>query len=361
MLTIPYHSVIIFKNGGVFMKKVTSTDVANLAGVSQTTVSFVLNNRTDISISEETRNKVLEAAKKLNYLPGTFSKSPKTGITKTIGLIVPNFSNMYYPMLIQNVEKHLANEGYNLLICDTNRNQADEKYYLRFLWESGVDGVIFAFTPSDYRYINSFSKKIPIVILGETDNRYKVPTIELDSIKSGGLIARHLLELGHRKIALLSTPINNISLSRSKRLSGIEKELQKYGDQVEFIVKTADYEHEFTNSAFETEIGYQLANDLLSKTKVTAIIGINDMLAFGAIEAVKDIGASVPEDIAVCGFDNLYLSKTVSPGITTVDHMISERCQNAVTVILDMLKHRNSQIIKVVYEPQLIIRKSTQK
>ena len=343
------------------MKKVTSCDVARLAGVSQTTVSFVLNNRTDISISEKTRQKVLDAAKQLNYISGTFSNQSKTGISKTVGLLVPNLSNLYYPMLIQSVQKHLTDEGYNLLICDTNRRETEEKYYLRFFEESGVDGIIFAFTPSDHNYANSLAKRIPMVVLGETDNRYKIDAIELDSVTSGGLIARHLLDLGHKNIAYITTPTNNISLSRSKRLQGIKDEIEAYGKEIEFTVKTAKFEHEVTDSAFETEIGYQLTCELLKETEITAIIGVNDMLAFGAIQAIRDNGYSVPEDIAVCGFDNLHISKTVSPGITTVDHMISKRCHSAVTTLLDLIRNHEKEVVKIVYEPQLIVRKSTVK
>lgn len=339
------------------MKKVTSTDVAKLAGVSQSTVSFVLNNRTDISISQQTRKKVLDAAKKLNYVSGNFGDSPKANNSKTIGLIIPNFSNQYYPMLLQNMERFISANGYSLLICSTNRREPDERYYLRFFEEIGVCGVIFGFTPKDYSYLNKYSKRLPIVIIGETDERYKIHTVGLDSTISGSLAARHLLELGHKKIAFLTTPTDSISLSRKKRLSGIEQEIKRQG--AELIVKCTEFEKETSDTSFETEHAYELATSLIKKEKVTAIIGVNDMMAYGAIQAIQSLGLSVPRDISVCGFDNLYLSRFVTPGITTIDHQISKRCESAASIIIDMIENKQQTILKMIYEPQLIVRNST--
>lgn len=341
------------------MKKVTSTDVARLAGVSQTTVSFVLNNRLDISISQQTRKKVLDAAKQLKYVPGSFGEAPKSNNSKTIGLIVPNFSNQYYPMLLQNMEKYISSSGYSLLICSTNRREPDERYYLRYLEENGVNGVIFGFTPKNYSHLNKFAKQLPMVIIGETDDRYKIHTVGLDSAISGKLAAKHLLELGHKKIAFLTTPTDNISLSRKKRLLGVEQEIKRHGGDCKLIVKSSEYEKEAIDKNFETELGYELTTELIKKQKVTAIIGVNDMVACGAIQAIGDMGLSVPSDISVCGFDNLYLSQFVTPGITTIDHLISKRCQSATSIITDMIENRQQTILKMIYEPQLVVRNST--
>lgn len=339
------------------MKKVTSTDVAKLAGVSQSTVSFVLNNRTDISISEYTRKRVLDAAKQLNYVIGGFTRT-NSGKTKTIGMMIPNFSNPYYPMLVRFIQKHLYENGYNLLVCSINRIKAEEKYYLRFLAEHGVDGVIFGFTPSDYAYVNSYSKKLPLVIVGETDERYKVPAIELVSAKSGALVADYLTKLGHRKIAFISTPIDSISLSRKKRLEGIKQALGNFAD-CELYVKIAEHEMETFDSDFDTQAGFMLTKELLNEREVTAIIGVNDMVAYGAMRAVSEFSMKVPADISICGFDNLYLSKIVNPDITTVDHLISERCRSAVLAIIDMIEQNHRNLFKMVYEPKLIVRGST--
>lgn len=340
------------------MKKITSSDVAKLAGVSQSTVSFVLNGRTDISISDETHKKVFDAAKQLNYVIGGFTKAPKSSKTKTIGMMIPNLSNPYYPMLVQLIQKYVSENGYNLLICSINRIKSEEKFYLRYFAEHDVDGVIFAFTPDDPGYVNSYSKRLPVVILGEADKRFKIPTIELDSTKSGGLIADYLTGLGHKKIAFITTPINSITLSRKKRLEGVKKALENSGEH-DFYVKAAEYEREIFDSDFDKETGYQFTKELLSEKSVSAIIGVNDMVAYGAMCAVLDLGIKVPEDISICGFDNLYLSKIVSPGITTVDHLISERCRRAVLVIIDMIEKHNREVFRMVYEPKLIIREST--
>jgi LacI family transcriptional regulator len=161
----------------------------------------------------------------------------------------------------------------------------------------------------------------------------------------------------------MSLPIHSagtvFSRSRRKRLSGVEEVVKRNGSEYELVVKTAEYEKEFSDSAYETEVGYELTKQLFKKHQVTAIIWVNDMLAYGAIRAIGDIGLSVPDDISVCGFDNLYLSHIVNPGITTVDHLISQRCQSAVSLIIGLIEKRNKDIFKIFYEPQLVIRSST--
>lgn len=339
------------------MKKVTSSDVAKRAGVSQSTVSFVLNGRADIAISESTRRRVLEAAKQLNYIPGGFS-APVCGGSKTVGVLVPNLSNPYYPMLVQTLETCAAANGYTLLICNTSRREPDERYYLRRFAENGADAVILGFTPADCGYVNTYARTLPVLILGETDEHCRVPTIGLNSEKAGILAAEHLLSLGHKDIAFLTTPPASISLSRKKRLVGVQTALKKRTD-CRLTVKAAAYERESADSAFEAEIGYRMMRELLKETRVSAVIGVNDMVAFGALQALTDGGISVPEQVSLCGFDNLYLSQIVSPGITTVDHALPECCRAALSAVIDCSMYRQQNIFRMEYEPRLIVRRST--
>lgn len=340
------------------MKKVTASDVAKLAGVSQATVSFVLNSRIDISISQATRDKVIEAAKKLNYIPGTFSPVKTREKTKTIGLLVPTLSNPYYPMLVSVLENYASNRGYSLLVCNTNRRMADECFYLRTLYDAGVDGVMFGLTPHDPAYVNSFSEKLPIIVIGETDEHHKIPSIGFDSVLCGRMMTEHLIELGHRKFGFITTPIDNIAIGRKKRMEGVIKTIEEHKD-CEVIVKIADHENELYDGTYEVEVGYQMAKELAKNKEITAIIGANDIIACGIIQYLQDSGISVPEQVSVAGFDNITLSEMVRPKITTIDYMLYQRCKLATLAMIDMIDRNECCVFKTEYMPQLVIREST--
>lgn len=343
------------------MKKPTSRDVAKLAGVSQSTVSFVLNNRADMAISEQTRQKVLKAAKELDYAPNVYVKRIKSQQSKLIGLLIPTITNPYYPMLTQYIEEYSVAKGYNVLLCNTYRKRETEEFYLNLLSEKQVDGIIYGFTPNFSQHLLKINERIPVVIIGEKNDNLNINTIALNSFRAGELVAQHLVELGHKNIAYISSPLNGLSLSRQKRLQGIMSKLKEYGLERNIIVKSEDYEQESSNSTYEIEIGYDLTLKLLDESKVTAVIGVNDMVAFGALNAITHRGLKVPDDVSVCGFDNIYLSKMLQPKITTVDHYTSHRSKMAVDVLVENSNHSDTSVFRVEYDPQLIIRESTGK
>lgn len=341
------------------MKKPTSRDVAKLAGVSQSTVSFVLNSRKDIIISEQTRQKVLEAVKQLNYMPNQFAKGLKTNKSNLIGLIVPTITNPYYPMLTQHIEEYAASRGYNILLCNTYRKIDNEEFYLNLMAEKSVDGIIYGFTPSFPQIALNISTRIPVVIIGEKHEGIKISTVALNSFMAGQLVAQHLVELGHKKIAFVTSPLNGLSHSRQQRLQGIISKLKEHGLEKHLIVKAESYENESNDSTYEIEVGYKLTTALLVQKEITAIIGVNDMVAFGALNAVRDHGLKVPDDISICGFDNIYLSRVIHPNITSVDHYAAQRSRLAVDILIDKSNNEANKVYRVEYEPQLVVREST--
>ncbi len=343
------------------MKKATSVDVAKMAGVSQSTVSFVLNNKADVTISEATKTKVLEAAKKLNYVPNSFAKGLKTNQSKLIGLMIPTVTNPFYPMLTQSIEEYAASKGYNVLLCNTYRRIDKEKFYLDLLLEKAVDGIIYGFTPNFNEHVSNIARQLPVVIVGEKDENVKINTIGLNSFNAGELVSQHLIDLGHKKIAFISTPLTKTSLSRQKRLNGVIYTMKKNNLENNLIIKAQTEERETYDSTYEIETGYDLTSSLLAETEVTAVIGVNDMVAFGALNAIIQKGRKVPQDMSVCGFDNIYLSKMIKPGITTVDHFTSHRSKLALDLLIDRISGRTDNIYRIEYEPLLVIRESTAK
>ncbi len=341
------------------MKKATSRDVAKLAGVSQTTVSFVINNTPNVSVSEETRKKVLYAARELNYVPNSFAKGLKTKKSKLIGLIVPTMINPFYPMLAQKIQEYASAKGYSVLLCSTNRIPEKEQEYLELLVEKSVDGIIYTFTPHFLSKVTRLSQQIPIVLVGEKSDKINLNTISLNGFRSGQLVAQHLVELGHRKIAYIMSPVTTVSLARVKRLEGIRATLREHGLENGLIVRTASYDG-FNEGKLEIEAGYQLASELIRETDITAIIGVNDMVALGVVSCILNEGKlRIPDDISVCGFDNIYLSDMIRPKITTVDYFTIYQCKLAVDMLIENPSNDFTDVLKVENEPRLIKREST--
>jgi len=339
------------------MKRVTSRDVAKYAGVSQSTVSFVLNDREDIKISESTKHKVVSAAKALNYSP---LKNRKNGEgSNLIGIMVPTVTNPFYPMLTKEIEEYAAAQGFKTLLCNTYRKIENEKFYLNLLAEIHIDGIVYGFTPSFPEVTSAISEYVPIVIIGEKQDDCPIDTLALNSFMAGRLVAGHLYGLGHRKVAFVSSPLNGLSLSRQKRLQGVVSVFHDYGSDEYPIVKAESFEREADDGAYEIELGYKLTRELLADTDITAIIGVNDMVAFGAIHAIQDMKLKVPDDISVCGFDNTYISKTAYPKITTVDHFTAQRSRLAMNILIDKIRKVENKRYRVEYEPDIIIREST--
>jgi len=339
------------------MNKITSRDVAKYAGVSQSTVSFVLNDRKDIMISEQTKQKVIEAAKALNYSPVKNKRGGER--TNLIGIMVPTVTNPYYPMLTKQIEECAAAQGFKTLLCNTYRKIENERFYLNLLAEIRVDGIVYGFTPSFPDVTSAISEYVPTVIIGEKQDDCKIDTLALNSFMAGHLIAGHLLDMGHSKVAFVTSPPDGLSLSRQKRLQGVISRFKEQGLYKNPIVKTESFESEIDDGAYEIELGYRLTRELLDETDITALIGVNDMVAFGAIHAIRDSGLKVPDDISVCGFDNTYISKMAFPKMTTVDHFTAQRSRLAMDILTGKIRKTENKLYRVEYEPQIIIRESS--
>lgn len=352
------------------MKRVTSIDVAKLAGVSQSAVSQILNNKSNTSFSQETVNKVIEAANQLNYKLNLISSVNKRERNHLIAVIVPTMSNPYYPLLAQAIEENVVANGYNVILLNTQRNVNTEKYYLELCSNKLVDGLIYCFTPSSPQLIQSVNQTLPVVIVGEKDDSLNIDTIGLNSYKSGMLVAEHLVNLGHKDIAFVSPQVNRTSYSRRKRLNGVIDKLKESNLEKNLVTKIYNEEQEsISEGAFDLNVGFELTNRIINENKVTAIIAVCDMVACGVLKALNKNRIKVPDEISVCSFDNIFTSSIVTPNLTTIDHCIQHRSKVAVDIILEKVENSNKlnfshiddyqSVYKIEYEPQLIIREST--
>lgn len=338
--------------------KVTTNDIAKAAGVSQATVSLVLNNNTKISISSETRALVLKTAEKLGY---KFKKRGKSIDQSTVvGLLVPTLSNLYYPFLAQNVESYAKTLGLTIVMQNTMRSEESEMRSFNYLRSIGVKGIISLFTPKA-----PIPEDIPCVVVGEKPSNMEVDTVKLNSFVSGQVAAEHLISLGHQDIAFVSTPFTNITEARNNRKDGILSKMEEagLGERLHVFVDEEE-ENDNLDSTYEFDCGERLTERLLKECPhCTAIIAVNDMTAMGCISALNRHKVRIPEDMAICGFDNLYLDQLMSPQLTSVDQMAFHGCKVGLGILLEKMKNlsKEESSVYLEYKPKLYVRGSTVK
>lgn len=334
-------------------------DVAKLAGVSQSTVSFVLNNA-PITISDDVKKKVYDAVDELNFIPRSKVKNYTKPSDCIIALFIPNASNFFYMELIKSVGTVASTKGYRLIVINTNRDILTEQYYFKLMVNMKIAGIIYGFTPTfeDVQKIRSFN--IPMVVIGEISDELVVDNISLNSFLSGEMIANYLVELGHKHISFITSPTNSISLSRKRRLNGMERALK---DKAELKIFSETNEYELDSTNYEIDLGYNMSKKLIQygRSQSTAFVGANDMISFGIIKALNEFGIKIPEQISVCGFDNILFGDLVKPSLTTVDHCTYWRCSLAVDLLDNKINKKYLAPSKINYNPVLVVRNSTGK
>lgn len=353
-------------------KKVTSSDIAKAAGVSQSTVSMVLNRKYNVSFSKETVQKVEKAAEEMGYeIP---KRKPRKDSRKEKLLVVfcSNLTNPYYVMLLQGIESRAKEQGFALFVCNTQRDLRMEERYLKMMHELKPLGIIYTCNPS-YCFmgvVEDLAKRIPIVIINNQNERLNVDAVELDNSKLGRIMARHLLELGHRKVAYIAPPLTIRQKQRSKRVEGFLKEFEKMGLRENVIIKAANEELDMDVQTIDSEykIGYDLTREVLREhPDVTAIVGLNDMIAFGILDALQEEKYKVPGDISVMGCDNTLFARMQKVGLTTIEHFVVFKGRDACDIIVKKIMSQNSKYSEiqptstyhVEYDPQLIVRGTT--
>ena len=324
-------------------RKVTSTDIARAAGVSQSTVSMILNKKYNVSFSKETIDKVEASAKELGYVPPKRKTRKGTKKERLLVVFCSNLTNPYYVMLLQGIELRAKEQGFGLFVCNTQRDLKMEERYL---------------------------KKIPVAVVNNQNEKMDVDAVELDNSKLGRIMAKHLLELGHRKVAYIAPPLTARQKQRSKRVEGFLKEFEKAGFKNQVIIKAAKEEIDLDVAHIDSEykIGYDLTRELLKEeTGITAIAGLNDMIAFGVLDALHEAKIRVPADMSVMGCDNTLFARMHKVELTTIEHFVIFKGRDACDIIMKKIASRQSSYsgiepistYHVEYEPQLIVRGTT--
>jgi DNA-binding LacI/PurR family transcriptional regulator len=327
--------------------KPTIHSVAQEAGVSISTVSKVIHNTG--SISEQTRKKVFQAMNKLNYHPDVAAASLRGKKTKVIGLLVPDISNPFYAEVARSIEDRSRELGFNVMMCNTDNDAEKEKEYLSLLTRQRIDGIVVASAFRSTDLLEGLLEKgIPIALIASEIPKLSIDTVTVDDYKGGYLATSYLLSLGHKRIAIIVENVrSNIPRLEAFRDAMEEAELPILDG---YIIKTEAM----------IQKGYEGARQLLSlQERPTAIFACNDLLAAGVIQAAKEMGFNIPEDVSVIGFDNTVLSTTTSPMLTTVAQPVKEMGAKVIDLLTKEMQTSKPYKERLLLSPELMIRQST--
>ena len=348
---------------------VTTRDIAEKAGVSQSTVSMILSKKKNVSFSEETRERVLAAAEALGYKkPARKPPVPDRSLSGTIIVLCPVISNGYYSRVIQAVIERGHDLGYTVLTAVTFRDPDRENDYFRLFSENELTGVISLYPLTRYTEANALARRIPVISIGDKPEGIRFDSIELDSRKQGLLMARHLTGLGHKRIAFISPPVVKKEISRTRRLEGIRDGLMEAGldpSAAELYCPSQKAWAAYPHTGAEYQAGYDMTMKALSSgTMATAFVGNNDDIALGILAALSDKGFRVPEDFSAAGFDNALLSSMPAISLTSVEHSAYRKGMKSVDLLHEKRLNRDAGtrenlIIRLEYEPELIPRRTT--
>lgn len=325
-----------------------SRDVAREAGVSQATVSRVINNNPGVSPSM--RERVLKAMQQLGYSPNASARALTTGRTNLLGLMVSNITNPFYPEVVQAVAAAALRHGYNLVLCNAAEEPRLQARYLQLLMEQRVAGIILSSLLSSSRaFVEPLvAMKQPIVLINRVMDGLSVDSVVIDNVAGGGLATEHLVELGHREIAYVGGRPDT-STNRD-RFRGYRSALKKHGIELNRrLVTMGDYSR---------SSGYQAMRSLLKGGRPpTAAVCADDTLAFGCLDALFDGGLGSPDDLAIIGFDDSPLSSMRQIGLSSIRAPMEEMGEVAVSLLLDRISgQRAGRAKRVVFAANLIHR-----
>ena len=331
-------------------KNISLKAVAAYLKLSPTTVSIVLNNSPLAdSIPQETKDRIFEAARNLNYRPNYIARSLRNQRTHTIGVLIPEMSDGYSAAVLSGVEERLLQEGYFYFVASHHHRTDLIEKNTQFLIGRCVEGILAIDTPTNQQSL------VPIVSISGHNRVKGITNIVLNHEKAAQLAIEHLHDLGHRKIAVIKG--QEFSSDTEVRLSTILATAQKFD-----ILIADNWITQLIGDDPSPETGYRATKELLSRdAKFTAILAFNDISAIGAIRALRENGLDVPKDISIIGFDDITAAEFHYPALTTIrqplkimgnlgaEHLLQNIPKNSVDTLS----------LEITVEPDLVIRQST--
>ncbi len=324
-------------------------DVAKLAGVAPITVSRVINNSG--SVNPATRARVQQAIDELHYVPNTLAQSLRSKQTHTIALLLSDITNPFWTTIARGVEDAAAEKGFHTILCNTDEDPEKEATYLNLLLQRRVDGIVIAPTTNDKTRLTALKRQqLPSVLIDRRVAGFKSDIVCGDNRAAAERLTEYLIKLGHQRIALINGP-DAIS-SAVERAEGYRAALHRHRLPIENDL--------IVQGEFKQESGYALVKRLADRQpRPTAIFAANNLIAVGALQALRELGWRVPADVALACFDDIPYASAIEPFLTVVAQPAYEMGRTAARLLMERLAAtRNLRPREVVLAPELIVRQS---
>ncbi len=333
--------------------KATLKDIAGDTGFSVTTVSLVLNNKPS-KIPESTKKIILDSAHKLGYRPNQLAVSLVKKRTDTLGLIVSDVGNPFFSIMAKGVEDICRENGWNMILCNTNNMHQYDLNYINMLVDKGVDGIIYGMS-GDSNLQNAVEscklmkeQDMAFIMVDRYFKELNTASITVDHVLGGYYATKHLIELGHRRIACVTGPLHLDDVI--DRLEGYKKALKEAGVEYD---QSLIYEGKYIIESGKASVEWFM------NTNCTAIFAFNDMTAYGIYSEAKRKGVSIPKDFSLVGYDDIYFSKILEAPLTTIRQPVYDIGVKATEILINAIKKKEKPKEQFIYQPELIVRDST--
>ena len=333
----------------------TMNDVAKASGVTQATVSYVLNNSGDIS--EPVKQRVKEAAEQLGYIRNSVARNLKLRTANTIGIIVPDVTNSYYSEIIKYTEKIIRESGYFAFICITTHNPQIEDWYTTSLIEQKVAGVVVCYGLSNADVLRKFlTYNVPFVVLDDDaqGNNIDAACVLVNNIKGSFLAVQQFVSLGISKIAFCSETTYNLALR--DRYMGFVLAIKAFS--LESQLQHVYIAGEEVDQNDKIMLGYHAAEEIFAKSNPEGIFAVNDEMAIGVMKKVNEMSLRIPQDVAIIGYDNVPLSSVITPALTTINQPLKTMCIQGTNILRDLMHGEDHLKHRIMLEPSIIVRET---
>lgn len=326
----------------------TIKEVAGRAGVSSATVSHVINGTR--YVSDAVREQVLNAMAELGYRPNALARSLRSGQTHTLGLILPDSANPFFAEVGHSIEIAAFDQGYSVILCNTENDFAKETLYMDVLTKKQVDGMIFVATGDRSDSLkNLVEMEVPTVVMDRDFPELELDVVLTDNLQGGYLATQYLISLGHKRIGCIAGP-SGINPS-ARRVTGYKQALE--------AARLAIEPKLVMNGDFHPETGWEAGRAMLSQPNPpTAIFACNDLMAMGVLRAAAELGLRVPDDLAVVGYDDIEFASYTNPPLTTIKQPKDEMGLATLRFLLGRIKDKQSAPQRALLPVSLVIRGS---
>ncbi len=344
------------------MSEITIQDVARAAKVSPSSISNYLNGRHN-QMRHETRERIRAVIEQLGYTPNSAARQLKTGHAPMLGLLVPSITNQFFAELSVEIEMAAQRYGFRTLLCNTMRERQREREFASELVSYGVRGLVLGSAVRDTEGVASLLRRgISIVafdVLSADFGLEGLDFVTIDNVCATQTAVDHLVGLGHRRIAYVTAPVRTIG--REARLRGYETGMSGHGiEQGTIIIENAPKARTEYGDTDLVHLGRHAVERLCRQTpRPTAVIAMNDLIAFGIATGLREAGISIPGDISLVGLDDVNIASMTIPPLTTIRQPFPEMAEAALASLCARISHPKRPNNETVFKPELIERSST--